>query len=211
MHRSVCVSFSFSLLYSLSAAFHRLPAAIIVPCPRQSENEAKPELLCDPQEFVLTLFGVAQFLWYLLSDCQNGPDRAERCVTACRMICLTDVLKQHSPSFIFETLTKSLFCGTINTEIQTLLSLISFRLARYTSHRRRYPVWKRARSRTFATAWHKYRNPSGSTLFEWFRRDFRFYQMIRCVPVILSHCLQHRHTSCRSGFHIVPSSSVQAP
>ena len=46
-----------------------------------------------PQKFVLTLFGVAQFLWYLLSDCQNSSDRAERCVTVCRMICLTDVLK----------------------------------------------------------------------------------------------------------------------
>jgi len=77
----------------LSAEFHRLPAAIIVPCLRQSENEVKPELLCDPQEFVLTLFGVAQFLWYLLSDCQNGSDRAEHRVTACRMICLTGVLK----------------------------------------------------------------------------------------------------------------------
>ena len=157
MHRSVCVSFSFSLLYSLSAEFHRLPAAIIVPCPRQSENEAKPELLCDPQEFVLTLFGVAQFLWYLLSDCQNSPDRAELRVTACRMICLTGVLKQHFPSFISETLTKPLFCGTINTEIQTLLSLISFRLARYTSHRRRYPDWRRAHWSTSASKFNKLR------------------------------------------------------
>lgn len=107
MHRSVCVSFSFSLLYSSSAEFHRLPAAIIVPCPRQSENEAKPELLCDPQEFVLTLFGVAQFLWYLLSDCQNSSDRAERCVTACRMICLTGVLKQHFPLFYIRNLDKT--------------------------------------------------------------------------------------------------------
>ena len=161
MHRSVCVSFSFSLLYSLSAEFHRLPAAIIVSCPRQSENEAKPELLCDPQEFVLTLFGVAQFLWYLLSDCQNGSDRAEHCVTACRMICLTGVLKQHFPSFIFETLTKPPFCGTINTEIQTLLSLISFRLARYTSHRRRYPVWKRAHWSISASKFNKLRMDHG--------------------------------------------------
>ncbi len=190
MHRSVCVSFSFSLLYSSSAEFHRLPTAIIVPCPRQSENEAKPELLCDPQEFVLTLFSVAQFLWYLLSNCQNGSGRAERCVTACRMICLTGVLKQHFSSFIFETLTKPLFCGTINTEIQTLLGLISFRLARYTSHRRRYPVWKRARSRTSATGWHKYRNPSGSTLFEWFRRDFRFCQIIRSC-IICTSAMMH--------------------
>ena len=64
-HAQICLRFIFILLfYSLSVEFHRFPSAIIVPCPRQSENEAKPELLCDPQEFVLTMSGVAQFLWY---------------------------------------------------------------------------------------------------------------------------------------------------
>ena len=58
-------------------------------------------------------------------------------------------------------MTEPPFCSTIMPEIKIALSITSFRLMRYTSHRRRYPDWRRAHWSISASKFNKLRMDHG--------------------------------------------------
>lgn len=107
---------------------------------------------------------------------QQGSGRGIRARMRCGTVCggtLGSRRKNSKPArfavFFFQKLffyyfplilTEPPFCSTIRPEIKITLSITSFRLMRYTSHRRRYPVWRRAHWSISASKFNKLENGS---------------------------------------------------